>query len=254
MPIIETMSEKHFIEQKNHARSYLIPYLEQHLPGFPCLSVLEVGCAEAGFLDALRDRGIRAQGLELEPGRIALAKTRNPNLEILAGDITDPGVVGKLGTTFDLIVMRDVIEHVPDKAAAFRNLRALLKSEGLLYITFPPRFSPFGGHHQNGKTLLRKIPYLHLFPRAVIRILGRFTGESPHIIESAIRNYRIGLSISRFEALCRTSGFRPKVKELFLFRPVYRTRMGIKPRRLPDLPLIREFLTLGCECLLKRTG
>jgi SAM-dependent methyltransferase len=247
------MSEKHFIEQKNHARSYLIPYLERHLPGFPRLRVLEIGCAEAGFLAALRDRGIRADGLELEPHRIALAKARNPDLEILAGDITDPCVVGKLGKTFDLIVMRDVIEHVPDKAAAFRNMRALLKPEGRLYITFPPRFSPFGGHHQNGKTLLKKIPYLHLLPRPLIRLFGRWTGEQPHIIESAIVNYHIGLSIRRFEALCITNGFTPQVKELFLFRPVYRTRMGIKPRRLPDLPLIREFLTLGCECLLKRT-
>jgi len=248
------MSEKHFMEQKNHASAYLIPYLERRLPDFHRLRVLEIGCAEAGFLDALREHGIRAVGLELEPHRIALAKAQNPDLEILAGDITDPGVVRRLGRTFDLIVMRDVIEHVPDKAAAFRNMRALLKPEGRLYITFPPRFSPYGGHHQNGKTLLKRIPYLHLLPRAVIRLLGRMMGEHRHIIENAIGNYRIGLSIGRFEALCRLHGFGMEVRELFLFRPVYRTRMGLKPRRLPDLPLIREFIVFGCECLLKRTG
>jgi hypothetical protein len=84
--------------------------------------------------------------------------------------------------------------------------------------------------------------------------LGRIAGEHPHIIDNAIGNYRIGLSIRRFEALCKNHGFEPEVKELFLFRPVYRTRMGLKPRRLPDLPLVREFLVFGCECLLKRTG
>jgi hypothetical protein len=133
-------------------------------------------------------------------------------------------------------------------------MRVLLKPEGRIYITFPPRFSPFGGHHQNGKTLLKKIPYLHLLPPKVIRLLGRKTGEHPHIIENAIGNYGIGLSIRRFESLCRSHGFMMEVKELFLFRPVYQTRMGLKPRRLPDLPLIREFLVFGCECLLKKTG
>jgi SAM-dependent methyltransferase len=248
------MSEKHFIEQKSHASAYLIPFLERRLPDFRRLDVLEIGCAEAGFLDALHDRGIRASGLELEPSRIALAKAANPDLEILAGDVTDPGVVLKLGRTFDLIVMRDVIEHVPDRPAAFRNMRALLKPEGRLYITFPPRFSPFGGHHQNGRTFLKRIPFLQLLPRTAIRVLGRMAGEHPHIVECAIANFRDGLSIRRFESLCREHGFRMEVKELFLFRPVYRTRMGIKPRRLPDVPLLREFLVLGCECLLRRAA
>jgi len=248
------MSEKHFVEQKKHAETYLIPYLERRLPGFRGFRVLEIGCAEAGFLDALRDRGIRASGLELEPGRIALAKALSPRLEILQGDVTDPGIAGRIGRTFDLIVLRDVVEHVEDRQAAFRSLRALLKPGGFCYVTFPPRFSPFAGHHQNGKTVLRRIPYLQLLPAAWIRLLGRTAGEHPHIIEGAIANFRNGLSIRRFEALCEFHGFRMRVKELFLLRPVYRTRMGLKPLRLPDIPFVREFLALGCECLLEKSG
>jgi SAM-dependent methyltransferase len=248
------MSEKHFVEQKKHAEFYLIPYLERHLPGFRGFRVLEIGCAEAGFLDALRDRGIRASGLELEPGRISLARRLNPRLEIQAGDITDPGIVRKIGRTFDLIVMRDVIEHVSDREAAFRNLRALLKPGGFCYITFPPRFSPFAGHHQNGRTVLRRIPYLHLLPPSWIRLLGRMTNEHPHIIDGVVTNFRIGLSIRRFEALCESHGFGMRIKELYLLRPVYRTRMGLKPLRLPDIPFAREFLAFGCECLVEKTG
>jgi SAM-dependent methyltransferase len=248
------MSKKHFIEQKQHAESYLIPYLDRHLPEFRRYRVLEVGCAEAGFLDALHEHGIRAVGLELEPHRIALAKAMNPNLELHIGDITDPHVASRIGMKFDLAVMRDVIEHVPEKEAAFRNLGNLLRPKGFLYVTFPPRFSPFGGHHQNGRSVLRNLPYLHLLPSAAIRFFGRLVHEHPHIIENAIANYRVGLSIRQFEFLCKKTGFRMRIKELYLFRPVYRTRLGVKPRRLPDVPLLREFVTLGCECLLQRTS
>jgi SAM-dependent methyltransferase len=216
--------------------------------------VLEVGCAEAGFLDALHERGIRAVGLELEPHRVALAKAMNPNLELRVGDITNSNTVSRIAMKFDLAVMRDVIEHVPEKEAAFRNLGNLLKPRGFLYVTFPPRFSPFGGHHQNGRSVLKKLPFLHLLPSAAIRFFGRLAHEHPHIIENTISNYRVGLSIRQFESLCEKTGFRMRIKELYLFRPVYRTRLGIKPRRLPDVPLFREFITFGCECLLQRTS
>jgi len=248
------MTERHFEEQKRHAESYLIPYLQRRLPGFRGFQILEVGCAEAGFLEALAGRGIRASGLELEPRRVALAKALSPSLEIFVGDITDPAIAGRIGGTFDLIVMRDVIEHVFDREAAFRNLRSLLNPAGFCYITFPPRFSPFAGHQQNGRTILRRIPYLHLLPPAWLRSLGRMTAEHPHIIDGASANFRNGLSIRRFESLCGSHGFEMKVEELYLLRPVYQTRMGLPPVRLPGIPFVREFLALGCECLLQKSG
>jgi SAM-dependent methyltransferase len=248
------MSEKHFIEQKNHAESYLIPYFERHLPGFRRFRILEVGCAEAGFLDALYEYGISSAGLELEPHRIALAKTMNPNLELNVGDIANPGIVSRLGKTYHLIVMRDVIEHISDKDSTFQNLRQLLNPDGYLYITFPPKFSPFGGHHQNGRSILRKLPYLQLLPPVLIRFLGRIFREHPQIIENTITNFRIGLSMRHFESLYKTAGFQMHMKELFLFRPVYQTRMGLKHKRLPDIPIVRELITFGYECLLQKSG
>lgn len=209
------MAEKHFIEQKKHAESYLIPYFERHLPDFRRFHVLEVGCAEAGFLDALYERGISSAGVELAPHRAALARTMNPNLEVHVGDIVNPGIVSQLGETFNLVVMRDVIEHIPDRKAVFNNLKKLIKPNGYLYMTFPPRFSPFGGHHQNGRSLLSKLPYLQLFPPALVRFLGRTFREHPQIVENTVTNFRIGLSIRRFESLCKTEGFRIRVKELF---------------------------------------
>ena len=65
------MAEKHFFEQRKHAETYLIPFLERNCPNFRKFQILDVGCAEAGFLDALYAAHIPGMGLELEAERIA---------------------------------------------------------------------------------------------------------------------------------------------------------------------------------------
>jgi SAM-dependent methyltransferase len=146
--------------------------------------------------------------------------------------------------------MRDVIEHVADRDAAFRNLHRLLDPGGFLYVSFPPRWSPFAGHHQNGVSALRRVPWLHLLPPAVLRALGRRFGEAPHVVDQASRNFRTGLGVSAFRALARRHGFSPLVWELFWIRPAFLARFGLRPRRFPDIPWIRE-AALGCEALLR---
>ncbi len=164
------MAEKHFYEQQNFTKTYLLPYFNQHIPNFEKANVLEIGCGEAGFLDILQQRGMLVTGIEIESSRIEIALNKNPHLKIFHGDITDSEIIKQVGQQYDLIVMRDVIEHIQDRQALFHNLCLLVKPGGFLYITFPPKFSGFAGHQQNGKTVLRYIPYLHLLPSVVIKI------------------------------------------------------------------------------------
>jgi SAM-dependent methyltransferase len=248
------MGEVHFNEQKQFTNSYILPYFQAHLPDFKNMKILEVGCAEAGFLDVLYKMKIDATGLELEQGRVDIALKNNSNLDVLVGDITDDKIVETIGQTFDLILMRDVIEHVPDRIAAFRNLNKLLNKNGFLFITFPPRFSGFAGHQQNAKSILRFVPYLHLFPNFVIRFLGKLFNEKTEFMESIILNYRIGLTVDAFEHLYSQSHFKPVVKELFLFRPIFKIRFNLTPRKFPNIPLLREVFAFGCEYLLQKTA
>jgi SAM-dependent methyltransferase len=246
------MGEIHFNEQKRFTKSYILPYFEAHLPDFKTMKILEVGCAEAGFLDVLYEMKIEATGLELEQGRVDIALKNNPNLNVMVGDITDDQIVIKIGKSFDLIVMRDVIEHIPNRISAFRNLNKLLNPNGYLYITFPPRFSGFAGHQQNAKSILRLVPYLHLLPNFIIRLFGKLFNEKSDFMESIILNYRIGLTIRAFENFYSHSHFKAMVKELFLFRPVFKIRLNITSRKFPNIPLLREFFAFGCEYLLQK--
>ena len=246
------MAEKHFYEQQKFSKSYLMPYLRKHIPDFEMAEILEIGCGEAGFLDILHQSGISATGIEIEAGRIKTALEKNSTLKIMLGDVTDPKIIKQLGQVFDVIIMRDVIEHIKDREAMFANLRELLKPGGYLYITFPPRFSGFAGHQQNGRTVLRYLPYLHLLPVPLIRFLAKSFGEREDVISQVIINYRIGLTIRRFIQLYQLYDFTPLIRELFIFRPIYQIRFKLTPRRIPNILLLREFMAFGCEYLLRK--
>lgn len=246
------MAEKHYFEQIDFTNTYLLPYLEKLIPDIASYSILEVGCAEGGFVKVLHDKGMKIRGLELEQGRVDLAKEKAPELDIIQADISDTHVADKMGEKFDLIVLRDVIEHIPNRDATFENIRRLLNPGGYLFITFPPRFSGFAGHQQNGKSFLRHLPYLHLLPDFLIRSLGKACKESNELIDHVIENYHIGLSIRTFERLVKKNSFHYVRRDLFLFRPIFKIRFGLKPRRIPPVPFLKEMIAFGYESLLKK--
>lgn len=246
------MSEKHYYEQIKHTKNYLIPYFRKHIRDFETKSLLEVGCAEGGFLQVLAEMGMDVTGVELSPSRVETARQKSPELDVRVGDITSPDIVRELGRTFDLIVFRDVIEHIPDRDTTFRHVSELLNPGGYLFFSFPPRYSGFAGHQQVGRSILRFVPFLHLLPNFLIRWLGKLFNEYPHVIDNAILNYQIGLTIRRFERFYRKYGFEPVVKELFLIRPIYEIRFKLKPLHFPNIPFLREIFASGCEVLLRK--
>lgn len=48
----------------------------------------------------------------------------------------------KINDDYDLIVMHDVLEHLPEDFAALRHARTVLKSEGYLFLSVPYRHDP----------------------------------------------------------------------------------------------------------------
>ena len=48
----------------------------------------------------------------------------------------------QIEVTYDLIVMHDVLEHLPEDFAALRHARTVLKSEGFLFLSVPYRHDP----------------------------------------------------------------------------------------------------------------
>ena len=99
------MAEKHFYEQKQFTKEYLIPFFMKYVPDFHSKKILEVGCAEGGLIESMQEIGIYAVGIELSPERAAIAKEKNPKLNVFVGDITDPDLPNHLKDKFDYLLI-----------------------------------------------------------------------------------------------------------------------------------------------------
>lgn len=105
--------------------------VREHLAGAG--RVLDVG-AGAGIIDALdwRAPGRRVIGIDLDP-RVR----SNPNLD--SGLLADARALPFPDNTFDSAVSVNVFEHIPDPAAALREVSRVLVPGGLFCIKTPNR-------------------------------------------------------------------------------------------------------------------
>jgi SAM-dependent methyltransferase len=99
-------------------------------------AVLDVGCANAGFLDRARAAGLSAYGLEPSHAAHRRAIDRIGAHRILRQDLGTARAVRPDGwpDTFELVTLWDVLEHLPDPVAALRQAREWLAPGGRIVI------------------------------------------------------------------------------------------------------------------------
>jgi SAM-dependent methyltransferase len=158
---------------------------------------------------------------------------------------------------FDLVLMCELLEHVPERDRLLGVAARALKPDGRLVVTFPPYWSPFGGHQQLASTWLRAIPYAHYLPAPLFFRLARI-GDNPYMtredaIDDVVSVRRTRLTIAGAERGFRRAGLRILRRRMWLLRPEYRVRYGVRPlpaRIVGSVPLLRELGVLGADYLL----
>ena len=111
-------AEKCFEIQLINSREYLVPFIDKKKKITPDLKVLEIGCAEGGVLKAFIEKGCTGYGIELVEGRLELAKKFMPEylksrkLNLFNVNIYD--FILDDEKTFDIIILKDVFEHIPN--------------------------------------------------------------------------------------------------------------------------------------------
>jgi SAM-dependent methyltransferase len=224
--------------QRRVTSEYVIPFLSPYLK--KNARILEIGCAEAGVLKAFLDLGFTGTGIELNPHRVEWARMFLKN-EIDSGkaqiinkniyDIEDPEK--ELGSLFDLIVLKDVIEHIPDQNRFISSLNTFLKPGGLVFFAYPPWYMPFGGHQQIcSHKLLRILPWIHLLPSGMYRALLSISGESQGIIRELMDIKETGVTIEMIKNMIRSNSFDIISEFYWWANPIYEYKFGIKPKRL----------------------
>lgn len=245
------------------SRDYIIPFIKDFVPLNQKLNVLEIGCAEAGVLKAFAKKGHQCVGIELEEARALTAQeflktyVEQGLVHITNKNIYDVVDVDKeFGTQFDLIILKDVIEHIPEQERFIPLLKKFLKPQGKVFFAFPPWQMPFGGHQQLATNrFLSKLPYYHLLPMPLYKGILKLGGEPQATIDGLVEVKETGISIERFESIVQKSGFKIVKQEHHLFNPIYQFKFNLKMRHqaswITKLPYLRNFLTTGVYYLIE---
>ncbi|HYV94166.1 MAG TPA: class I SAM-dependent methyltransferase [Chitinophagales bacterium] len=249
-----TDKERYFRMQHDNALKYVIPFIEKISPLKNDFHVLEIGCGEGGVLKAFLDRGCNGVGVELSESRTELAKKfladylTAGKVRLFAKDIYDPSFEQLFEYVFDLIVLKDVIEHIPDQENIIPQLKYYLKEGGKIFFGFPPWYMPFGGHQQICKSkFLASLPYYHLLPAPLYKMVLKIFGENEITIADLMDVKKTGISIERFEKIIRNSGLKVEKKNFYFINPIYSYKFGWKPRTqskiISSIPYVRDFFT-----------
>jgi SAM-dependent methyltransferase len=116
----------------NRAQTLTHRFLKAHVRGPG--RMLEIGCGNGRLLHLARQDGWTVRGLELFP---FLAESVKQRLGI------DVGVANFLeyrkegGESYDLVLLRHVLEHLPDSKGAMRSIGSLLADGGHALLEFP---------------------------------------------------------------------------------------------------------------------
>lgn len=133
--------------------------------------VLDVGTATGAVAGALRGRGARVWGIEIdEDAAIEAAKVCE---QLVIGDVEQLDLDAELDQhEFDWLLMLDVLEHLRDPLATLRRCTSMLAPGGRALISIPNiahasvRLQLLRGHFQYTETGLLDRTHLRFFDRA----------------------------------------------------------------------------------------
>ena len=115
----------------------LIKYLKSKKVPLSQKRLLDLGCGLGGYPIAFQEEGAQVVGVDLERGRI-------PGFhgKVTADALTVPFSEG----SFDLVICASLIEHVSQPEVLIQEALRVLRPGGFLFLSYPPFYSPVGGH------------------------------------------------------------------------------------------------------------
>jgi SAM-dependent methyltransferase len=266
MPRLDTRPAPHVVPhgltyfeyQRLLCTEVVVPWLGARLD-LAGLDVGDFGAHHGGMLDALRESGVVSSAVGLEISEEIVASSPFVGDERFRLEVADVTAREPDAPTFDLVVMHDVLEHIPDAEGAVVAVAEALRPGGHLLVTFPPYYSSFGGHQHLARGRVRSVPFLHYLPRSVFFRLARpaaneyMTAEGARSDMLSVRQAR--LTLRKAERALSRAGLEVVDGDLFVVRPEHTLRYGIKTRRagpLGRVPLLREVAVNGAFYLARR--
>ena len=105
--------------------------------------ILDIGCGVGDYSNYFQIKGGEVIGLDLTSLHISKAHPANKNIHYIIGDAQNIPV---RSSTIELILINEVLEHVPDDEKIITESNRIMKKDGYLTIFAPNKFYPFEGH------------------------------------------------------------------------------------------------------------
>ena len=253
--------KQYFCELANTARTFYMEYLDSYVNITPDTRVLEVGCGEGGNLLPFAEKGCKVTGIDICQRRIKEASDFftecNQKGTFICQDFLLTEVPKTETGRFDLILIHDVIEHIesPYKKDFMIHVKDFLKQDGIVFFGFPAWHNPFGGHQQISVGFASKLPFIHLLPKSLYKVLLKLSGANSNNINELMSIRSSRMTVENFERLVSETNYTICQRTLWLLNPHYKQKFHINPRHqctfITNIPYLRNFYTTSAWYLLR---
>ncbi|MDG1476878.1 MAG: methyltransferase domain-containing protein [Vicingaceae bacterium] len=253
---------RYFEIQYLNSRDSIIPFLDGIYTPKKNDNILEIGSSEGGVLRAFTELECKCTGIELAQYRVDLAngfmsdEVKKGLVNFISEDIfnIDPN---SLPHKFDLIILKDVIEHIHNQEKFMNRVEEFLTDDGVIFFGFPAWRMPYGGHQQCAESkLMAKLPYYHLLPMFAYKGLLKLFGEKQSIVDGLVEIKETGISTKRFEKICKDNNYKIVKQIKYFVAPIYEYKFGYKTKLLPKwlgaIPFFNDFFTFQSYYIVKK--
>jgi len=232
LPLYEEAEADHYIEEEagqRHTARLALELIERHAGGRGRL--LDLGCWVGFLLAEARDRGWDVAGVEPSAFASRFARERL-GLPVQRADLFSADLPEH---AFDAVVLGDVIEHLPDPAAALERIARLLVPGGVVYLALPDAGSALA--RRMGSRWWSVLPtHVQYFTRSSLATLLRRSGFQPLTVATAPKTFSVRYYLWRLggysPALARAlvAGARATGLAERPWTPDFRDRMAVVAR------------------------
>ncbi len=119
-----------------NSQEYVADAILRLIPPSPRLRILELGAGNGSFASALAEQGHDVTGIEPAASGIEIAQKHFPNARFVQSSLADVGK-HEIGDGFDLVVAKEVIEHLLYPGELVDVARRTLRKGGRLILSTP---------------------------------------------------------------------------------------------------------------------
>ncbi|MBW2981156.1 class I SAM-dependent methyltransferase [Candidatus Woesearchaeota archaeon] len=225
-------SKSHYVEFQAYQAELIIKELRSRGVHIKNKRILELGCGRGGYSLKFARETKKLVATDLTKPSYALKA--NPKIKFVKLDASRHFPFK--GESFDLVICFSLIEHVKNPRPMLNEIFRVLKDKGTLILTFPPFWSPLGGH--------RYKPFHLLGEKLAIKIHNTF-----------LRGYK---KVKSYETTYGSWGLYPlKIKDVssLLLASNFKIQdkwVRFSPLNFAKIPIFNEFLTWHVCFLCKK--